>query len=98
MSSHITFLTPKGAFEHTEVMRIKKSNSIRPAFQLSLGLTKENIVQNVNLYTAARVQLIMDAKLKYDKLQSDRTWKKGTFKQSLMISEVVMGLTYNLPF
>lgn len=24
MSSHITFLTPKGAFEHTEVMRITR--------------------------------------------------------------------------
>jgi len=24
MTSHITFLTPKGAFEHTEVMRITK--------------------------------------------------------------------------
>lgn len=24
MSSHITFLTPKGAFEHTEVMRVTR--------------------------------------------------------------------------
>ncbi len=83
---------------HTEVMRIKKSNSIRPAFQLSVGATKENIIKNVNLYAAARVQLIMEAKLKYDLIANGAVSSSGKLKQSLLISEVVMGLTYNLPF
>ena len=83
---------------HTEVMRIKKSNSIRPALQLSVGATKENIIKNVNLYAAARVQIVMDAKLKYDLISSGAVSSSGKLKQSLMIGEVVMGLTYNLPF
>lgn len=88
------------AYAHREVMRIKKSNSIIPAFQLSVGATKENIIKNVNLYAAARVQLIMNAKLKYDKIHplTKAVVSSGKLKQSLLISEVVMGLTYNLPF
>lgn len=101
-SFYSDFANPDGsiASPHNEVMRIKKSNSIRPAFQLSVGATKENIVQNVNLYAAARVQLIMNAKLKYDKIHplTKAVVSSGKFKQSLLISEVVMGLTYNLPF
>ncbi len=96
--SDIHTVSPYPTFYQQEVMRIKKSNSIRPAFQLSVGATKENIIKNVNLYAAARVQLIMEAKLKYDLIANGTIYKSGKLKQSLLISEVVMGLTYNLPF
>lgn len=81
---------------NTEIVRVKKSNSITPAAQLSLGFTRHNIVKNVSLYAAARVQLIMDTKLKYEVLLP--TPEKGSFKTKLLIGEVVMGLTYDLPF
>ncbi len=80
----------------TEIVRVKKSSSITPAAQLSLGFTRHNIVENVSIYTAARVQLIMDTKLKYEVLLP--TTEKGSFKTKLLIGEVVMGLTYDLPF
>lgn len=87
-----------GTLANQEVMRIKKSSSIRPAAQFSLGFTKPHIIKNVNFYAAARVQLIIDAKLKYDLVSNGSVYDKGTLKQSLAIGEVVMGLTYDLPF
>lgn len=81
---------------NTEIVQVKKSNSITPAVQLSLGFTRHNIVKNVSLYAAARAQLIMDTKLKYEVLLPKS--EKGAFKTKLLIGEAVMGLTYDLPF
>lgn len=45
MSSHITFLTPKGPFEHTEVMRI----------------TREGVFVNPDVAADAAAKTVLDA-------------------------------------
>ena len=45
MSSHITFLTPKGAFEHTEVMRI----------------TRDGVFVNPDVAADAAAKTVLDA-------------------------------------
>lgn len=100
-----------------EEMKIKKTNTYSPAFQLSLGVTTPEIIPNVSMYAAARLQLIYRAKMKYS-VQTEAsvvqsvggalgtpnipampaTSKPGTIRQSILVGEIVAGITYNLPF
>lgn len=94
--------SPSGAVVRTlpnqESMVIKKSSSVSPAFQLSVGVNSPEIIPNLSAYTAARMQVIYNAQLKYDFLYNGQVTKSDKLKQSIAVGEIVMGLTYDLPF
>ncbi|MES2215172.1 MAG: hypothetical protein V4485_04030 [Pseudomonadota bacterium] len=77
-----------------EVMEIKKTSCTAPAWQLTLGASTQDLIPNTQLYMAARVQAIHNVKLKYS-MDGGNT---KTFKKTLGVGEVVLGMTYALPF
>lgn len=86
------------SYPNQEVMVIKKSSSISPAFQLSVGVNTPEILPNLSMYVAGRMQVIYNAKLKYDLVSEGKVTKSDKLKQSIAVGEVVVGLAYDLPF
>ncbi len=89
---------PYMSYPNQEVMVIKKSSSISPAFQLSVGVNTPEILPNLSMYVAGRMQVIYNAKLKYDLVFNGKVTKSDKLKQSIAVGEVVVGLAYDLPF
>ncbi|MBP7190451.1 MAG: outer membrane beta-barrel protein [Rickettsiaceae bacterium] len=102
-----------------QAMKIKKSSTYSPAFQLSLGVSTPEIIPNVSLYATTRLQIIYEAKMKYNSQNMSlieaatiignaalagtppvfpAPRKSGKFKQTILVGEVALGVTYNLPF
>ena len=92
--SNVTVL---GVTTATKVMRINKGSCTSPVLQFNLGVTSKEILPRVQLYAAARFQVIKDIKLKYQTINpSTNVITPGKFKKTLGIGEVVVGLTYDL--
>lgn len=83
---------------NAETMVIRKSSFISPAFQLTVGITTPEILPNLKIYAAGRMQVIYNATLKYDLVANQKVTKTAKLKQSIAVSEAVLGLTYDLPF
>jgi hypothetical protein len=82
-----------------EVMHIKKTTCLSPAWQLTLGISTPDLIPNAQIYAAARLQAIHGIKLKYVLLPTlDPNSKTASFKKTLGVGEVVFGITYDLPF
>jgi len=80
-----------------EVFRIKNKSNISPAAQLTLGLSSE-IADGLRVNLAGRIQVIKDAKISYEELNTmTGSFDSKKLKQTLGVSEVVVGLTYDLP-
>lgn len=90
--------TVVASYPNAETMVIKKSSSISPAFQLSVGVTTPEILPNLKGYAAGRMQIIHNATLKYDLVSDNKVTKTAKLKQSIAVGEIVLGLTYDLPF
>lgn len=81
-----------------DALIVKKNSMYVPAAQVTLGITTDEIVPNVQLYGAVRAQIIKDAKIKYDMVNPlNRTKSSGKFKQTIGVNEIVGGITYNFP-
>jgi opacity protein-like surface antigen len=80
-----------------EVFRIKNKSNISPAAQLTIGLSSE-IATGLRLNLAGRIQVIKDAKISYEEYNPKTdAFDSKKLKQTLGVSEIVVGLTYDLP-
>lgn len=79
------------------IFRIKNAHTISPAMQFTLGISSGEILPNLRVNLSGRIQIIKDAKIKYESLNPKTgQWDSAKLKQTLGVGEIVLGITYDL--
>lgn len=79
------------------IFRIKNAHTISPAMQITLGISTAEILPNLRVNLSGRVQIIKDAKIKYESLNlKTGQWDSARLKQTLGVGEIVLGISYDL--